>query len=92
VADVRGRAGPPLVGSAPVAAPPVYDPGGPVTVVDLVTGPDLDALLGTALGLAHARGDVVLCVVCATEDHELAHALDRSGFARTVDVHRLPGS
>jgi len=79
-----------VIGSAPVTAPPVYDPGGTVTVVDLVTGSNRRGLLDTALDVAGARGDVLLCVVCGHDDAELATALSDADFARTVDVYSLP--
>lgn len=79
-----------VVGSPSVKAPPIYGSGGTVTVIDLVTGPRPERLLVTALGLAAARHDEVLCVVCGTADEELAQGLERTGFTRTVDVHRFP--
>jgi hypothetical protein len=79
-----------VVGSPSTAAPPVYDPGGTVTVVDQMRGDDLDALAAAALAVASARGDVLLAVVCGTEDTDLAIALAGRGFDRTVDVHRWP--
>lgn len=78
------------IGSAPTTAPPVYDPGGTVTVVDLVTGSNRRGLLDTALDVAGARGDVLLCVVCGHDDAELATALPDADFARAVDVYSLP--
>lgn len=79
-----------VIGSPSIGAPPVYDPGGTVAIVDLVTGTHLDALLLTTLGTSHARGDVLVNVVCATGDVALENALERTGFVRTVEVHRLP--
>jgi hypothetical protein len=81
-----------VIGTPPTTAPPVYDPGGTVTVVDLATGPRLEPLLDLALGLAGARGDVLLCVVCGVGDGALTDALETTGFTRTVDVHRLPNA
>lgn len=79
-----------VIGSPSTAAPPIYDPGGTVTVVDFVDGPHLDRLLDTTLRLAGNRGDVLLCAVCGIDDHTLAEALTATGFTRTVDVFRLP--
>lgn len=79
-----------VVGSPSTPAPPVYDPGGAVTVLDRVYGPDLDALLRTALERTEARGDALVAVVCAPEDQPLASALADGGFLRTVDLHRWP--
>ena len=79
-----------VIGSPSTPAPPIYDPGGPVTIVDRVVGRDLEALLQNALAMTAARGDVVLAVVSATDDHDLAAALAATGFDRTVDVHRWP--
>lgn len=78
-----------VIGSPSIAAPPIYDPGGTVTVVDLVHGPDLELVLETASAVAHARGDVLVCVVCGVGDAERASALSTAGFTRTVDVHRF---
>ncbi len=79
-----------VVGTRSVAAPPVYDPGGTVTVADLVVGSDLYATLETARSVAGQRGDVLLAVVCDVDDHELAGALDETGFVRTVEIYALP--
>lgn len=79
-----------VIGSSPVTAPPVYDPGGTVTVVDLVTGSNRRGLLDTALDVAGARGDVLVCVVCGHDDAVLATALSDADFVRTVDVYSLP--
>jgi hypothetical protein len=81
-----------VIGSPSSPAPPVYDPGGPVTVVDRLFGNDLDELTTTALAAAAARGDVLLAVVCAPEDRQLIEALDKHDFERTVDVHRWPST
>lgn len=75
-----------VVGSASMAAPPVYDPGGTVCVVDRVVGTDRAGLLRSALAAAAHRGDVVLNVVAAPDDVDLQNHLARPGFERTVDV------
>ncbi len=79
-----------VVGLGAVAAPPVYDPGGPVTLVDLVAGDDLGALLDTTLAVAAERGDVLVAVVCDETNTALRGALAAADFVRTVDVYRLP--
>lgn len=79
-----------VVGSPSVAAPPVYDPGGTVAVVDRVVGDDPSTLLGAAHAVAATRGDVVLAVVAGVDDGALIAALDAGGFARTVDVLAWP--
>lgn len=79
-----------VVGSPSSPAPPVYDPGGPVTVVDRLFGNDLDELITATLAATAARGDVLLAVVCAPGDRQLGEALAKHDFERTVDVHRWP--
>lgn len=78
-----------VVGSPSVPAPPVYDPGGTVVVVDRVAGGDRAALLRTTLTAAAARGDVLVAVVAAHDDEELEASLATEGFDRTVDVYAL---
>jgi hypothetical protein len=78
-----------VVGSVSMPAPPVYDPGGTVTVVDRVTGHALP-LLERALAGAGARGDVLLAVVAAVDDRPLRSALHELDFERTVDVFTWP--
>ena len=79
-----------VVGSPSSPAPPVYDPGGPVCVVDRVTGPNRGGLLRAALAATGRRGDVLLTVVAAEDDDELRRLLGEAGFERTVDVHAWP--
>lgn len=79
-----------VVGLASVAAPPVYDPGGAVTLVDLVAGDDLAALLDSTLAAAAERGDVLVTVVCAETNVSLRRGLAAADFTRTVDIYRLP--
>ena len=75
-----------VVGSPSMTAPPVYDPGGTVAVVDRVAGDDRSALLRTTLTAAAARGDVLVAVVAAHRDEDLEGHLAAAGFDRTVDV------
>ena len=77
-----------VVGSAPMQ-PPIYDPGGPTTVVDRVVGADRAALLDETIRAARRRGDAQLIVVCADEDTELRALLHESGSAVPVDVWEL---
>lgn len=79
-----------ISGSPSVTAPPVYDPGGTVGVIDFIAGDDLRALVTTALAASAARGDVLLNVVCGHDNPTLASALGEAGFDRTVEVHRWP--
>jgi len=74
-----------LVGSPSLPAPPVYDPGGTVCVVDRVVG-EARPLLEAALEASGARGDVVMAVVAAVGDDGLRSELRAVGFERTVDV------
>jgi hypothetical protein len=74
-----------VVGSPSIAAPPVYDPGGTVCVVDRVVGAQT-RLLRDAMAVADERGDVVLTVVCGHDDTDLAGQLSATGFERTVEV------
>ena len=78
-----------VVGSPSIAAPPVYDPGGTVSVVDRVVGAQT-RLLRDAMAQADERGDVVLTVVCANDDTDLAGQLSATGFERTVEVLAFP--
>lgn len=78
-----------LVGSPPVTAPPVYDPGGPVCIVDRVVGHAVP-LLQRALDASGARGDVLLAVVADVGDRPLRSALQELDFERTVDVFTWP--
>jgi len=74
-----------VVASPPVPAPPVYAPGGPVAVIDRVTG-DRARLLDAALAAVAARGDVLVAVVAAPDDDGLATLLAERGLGPTVDV------
>ncbi len=84
IADSRGV----LIGSAGMM-PPIYDPGGPTTVIDRVVGPDRAGLLGDALTIAAARGDVGVLVVCASDDTELADIALSLGATIPVRTWRL---
>lgn len=79
-----------VIGSPSITAPPVYDPGGTVCVVDRIVGRDRGSLLVTTLAAAAQRGDVLLNVVVATHDVELQDRLAGAGFARTVEVYVWP--
>lgn len=80
-----------LVGSPAITAPPVYDPGGTVCVVDRVAGAP-EPLLEQALAASGARGDVLLAVVADVEDDRLRSGLKGLRFERTVDVFSWPPS
>lgn len=74
------------VGSPGFVPPPVYDPGGPTTVVDRLGGPDLDATIQLALRATAERGDAQLVVVASATDTDLAAALDRAGFTNPIEL------
>jgi hypothetical protein len=78
-----------VVGSPSFTAPPVYDPGGAVCVVDRVAG-DPAPLLEQALRVSGNRGDVLLAVVAGVEDRRLLSGLHQLDFARTVDLFAWP--
>jgi len=78
-----------LIGSPSVTAPPVYDPGGPVCVIDRVVGHAVP-LLERALDASGTRGDVLLAVVADVGDRPLRSALQELEFVRTVDVFTWP--
>jgi hypothetical protein len=86
---LTGADGGVLVGSPPITAPPVYDPGGTVAVVDRVAG-EPGPLLEQALAASGARGDVLLAVVAAVDDDRLRSDLKGLHFERTVDVFTWP--
>lgn len=79
-----------VVGSPPVMAPPVYDPGGTICVVDRIVGANRAQLLQYALAGAAARGDVLLNVVTTTDDTELEELVAEADFQRTVEVYAWP--
>jgi hypothetical protein len=87
-------AGAPLGGGAwgvgGLPAPPVYDPGGTVTVVVAVAGPDRAGAVRAAVAGAADRGDVLVAVVVGTDDDDLAAAAAACGLVRTVDVWSAP--
>ncbi len=73
------------VGSASVS-PPIYDPGGPTTVVDRITGTDRAAIVRQAMDAAAQRGDAQLVIVSASEDKELAEVARQCGFEPVVEL------
>jgi hypothetical protein len=79
-----------LVGSPPFPAPPIYDPGGTVCVIDRITGSARQGLLDSALSMAFNRGDVLVSVIVAEDDPELAYIAAERGLQRTVDVFSWP--
>lgn len=86
---VAGDAGVAL-GSPPVSAPPVYDPGGTTCLVDRIDGPDLAALLEDVVAAVASLGARGLLVVCGAADDRLRAALDGWGFRHPVEVFRAP--
>ncbi len=55
-----------------------------------VEGPDRSAALAAARGLAGGRGDVLVCLVVAAADADLAAVAQTAGLTRTVDVWAWP--
>lgn len=80
VAAVNGHA----IGS-PSATPPIYNPGGPTTVIDQVIGANRHEVLQLALAAAAGRGDAQVVVVCAADDKQLEEIVAGAGFGRVVD-------
>jgi hypothetical protein len=64
--------------------PPIYDPGGPTTVIDRIVGTDRGALLREALEVAGGRGDVQVIVVADVRDTELIGLAQSNGAATPV--------
>ena len=79
-----------VVGSPPIPAPPIYDPGGTVCIIDRVTGSTRQRLLDSALSVVFQRGDVLVNVIVAEDDLELSHLAAERGLQRTVDVFSWP--
>jgi hypothetical protein len=74
-----------VIGSASMT-PPLYDPGGPTTVIDQIVGADRAGLLDQAMARAAARADTGVIVVCATDDDQLRQLLERRGYRPEVDL------
>lgn len=75
-----------VVGSPSTPAPPVFDPGGTVCVIDRIIGADRAGLLHMAIDRALHRGDVLVAVVAAVDDLDLQPLLRDAGLEQTVDV------
>jgi hypothetical protein len=73
------------IGSASMT-PPLYDPGGPTTVIDQIVGADRAGLLDEAMARSAARADTGVIVVCATDDDQLRQILERRGYRPEVDL------
>lgn len=71
---------------SPSVEPPIYDPGGPTSVIDRLGGADRGRALVLAIGASAARFDAQLVVVARAEDHKLAALLSEHGFGKQVDV------
>lgn len=78
-----------VIGS-PSATPPIYDPGGPTTVVDQVVGSDRRRLASDAVVAAAGRGDAQVVVVADADDIELSGIASDAGFTRVVDFIGRP--
>lgn len=76
-----------VIGSPPITAPPVYDPGGTVAIIDRITQPD-DHLVRAALAAAAQRGNVLVNVIATSTDDALQTLLAANGFRRIVDVYQ----
>ena len=77
-----------VIGTPP-SSPPIYDPGGPTTIIDRIVGNNRAALLRQAAAFAYGRGDIQLVVVCETNDTELDTILTTAGSTVPVEVWRL---
>lgn len=77
-----------VVGSPSVNVP-IYDPGGPTTVVDRIGGTDRHALARAALAACHARGDAQLVVVVEADDADLLAAVSDLGFVAEIELLEL---
>ncbi len=74
--------------TGPLAAPPVYRPGGTTTLVDSVAAVDASAVDGFIERLesdSRDRGDVGLLVVAGPAQPALDRTLDRRGYGRLID-------
>jgi hypothetical protein len=71
-----------------VPAPPVYDPGGPVCLVEEWSGDE--ALLAEAEQTAAERGTVLVRVVCPHADQSRAKLLTRRGYAVASEWYTAP--
>lgn len=67
-----------VIGDASVE-PPIFDPGGPTTVIDRIVGSNREALLDQAITAAAARGDAQLIVVADVHDDELIGLASAAG-------------
>jgi hypothetical protein len=76
------------IGSAPINPPP-YDPGGPTTVVDRVSGPNRASVMATVLREAGNRGDAHVIVVVDQQDQELAEILLNAGATQPVNLWQV---
>lgn len=78
-----------------IAAPPVYDPGGPVALVDAFALRDPDdwptsgaSLLRAAVSTAREKGAVLVAVVAGHDDTRLHALLERESFSLASEWHR----
>jgi len=73
-----------------VLAPPVYDPGGPVCLIEDWQGSE--GLLAEAEQTAVAKGAVLTRVICAHDDQDRAELLVRRGYSIASEWYttRLP--
>ncbi len=71
---------------SPSATPPIYDPGGPTTVIDQINGPDRPRVVQMSLAAAKDRSDAQVVVVCRQKDAELVNIVEEAGFNRVVDL------
>ena len=69
---------------SPSVEPPIYDPGGPTSVVDQLGGPDRGVALDLAQSASAARSDSQLVVVLASDDEDLRGELEARSFQLQV--------
>ena len=76
--------------SPPIRPPPIFDPGGLPSVVDVVVGADRRGALLGALGYAQQRGDLGVILIIDARDLELSNIADSLGAQHPVDVFEWP--
>ena len=74
-----------VIGSPP-ATTPIFDPGGPTTVIDQLVGSDRFSLLEVSVDAAARRGDAQVVIVIDGNDDDLAEDATAAGFTRVVDL------
>ena len=76
--------------SQSLAAPSIYDPGGPSAVIDRVVGSNRHRMVLDAVAFAKERGDAQIILVVARDDRELIAIADGLDARRPVDIFAWP--